>query len=233
MYKNYIQDNGGKGKFESITINSTKMCFHSKQTKDAQTLENRFKAKFKDKNVTLAKEYNGFQYPQTPVITNTAPELIQMYSWGLIPHWAKDESIRANTLNAKMETISEKPSFRDVIHNRCLILADGFYEWQWLDSKGKNKQKYEISLPEHQAFAFAGLWSQWTNPTTKELHFSYSILTTEANELMSTIHNSKKRMPLIVAKEYEQNWLQGETLHTQNNLLMATPILKDNQLMLF
>src|SRR5690606_30645533 len=156
--------------------------------------------------------YNAFQFPATPVITNATPDLIQLYHWGLIPFWAKDDGIKKNTLNAKMETIHEKPSFRNVVNNRCLVLADGFYEWQWLDEKGKQKQKYELTLPNHEAFAFAGLWSEWTDKTTGELRYTYTILTTEANPLMSRIHNTKKRMPVIVAPDHERDWLQGGEL---------------------
>ncbi|TXH23136.1 MAG: SOS response-associated peptidase [Chitinophagaceae bacterium] len=200
------------------------MCFHSKQSKTAQELKNRFNAKFENESIFQPQLYNGFQFPKTPVITNKNPHTIQLYQWGLIPFWAKDDSIKKNTLNAKIETIHEKPSFRNITHNRCLILADGFYEWQWLDEKGKQKQKFEISLPNQEVFAFAGLWSEWLDQSTGEIIYTYTILTTAANELMSQIHNTKKRMPLIVAPKHEQDWLQGQELITQNDRLIARPI---------
>ena len=90
---------------------------------------------------------NGFGFPKTPVIINTSPDIITNYHWGLFPAWAKDESIRSYTLNAKIETLSEMPSFRNSVHKRCLVIASGFYEWQWLDAKGKHKQQYLIGLP--------------------------------------------------------------------------------------
>ena len=121
------------------------MCFYYQQSKSAQELQNRFNAKFENANQYSPSNYNGFQFPKTPVIANTETNKIQLYHWGLIPSWAKDNSIRKNTLNARIETINEKPAFRNYVNNRCLVLVDGFYEWQWLDEKGKNKQKYQIS----------------------------------------------------------------------------------------
>lgn len=201
------------------------MCFHAKQSKTDKELEIRFKAIFENPGEYIPAIYNGFQHPQTPVITNKEPGKIQLYQWGLVPFWAKDDSIKKNTLNAKIETLHEKPSFRNVVNNRCLVLADGFYEWQWLDEKGKQKQKYELSLPGNELFAFAGLWSEWLDKSTGELVYTYSILTTAANALMSSIHNSKKRMPLILSAGEEKNWLKGQAMETQNDRLVATPVL--------
>lgn len=200
------------------------MCFHSKQSQTAQQLENRFNAKIVNGVSIQPSIYNGFQYPKTPIITNKDSDKIQLYYWGLIPHWAKEDSIRKNTLNARIETITEKPSFRDVVNKRCLVIADGFYEWQWLDSTGKQKQKYELTLPNNEAFAFAGLYSEWIDKSTGEVLNTYTILTTEANELMSQIHNTKKRMPVILSKEYEQSWLKGQELIIQNERLVANKL---------
>lgn len=200
------------------------MCFHSKQSKSAQELENRFKATFENGANYSPAIYNGFQFPKTPVITNAHPEEIQLIQWGLIPFWAKDDSIKKNTLNARIETIDEKPSFRNAVNNKCLILADGFYEWQWLDEKGKNKKKYLLSLPNDELFAFAGLWNEWVDKSTGEILKTYTILTTEANALMSEIHNTKKRMPIIVSAANEQDWLNGKELIMQNEKLIAREI---------
>ena len=87
--------------------------------------------------------YNGFTYPKCPVVSSENTKLIKHYQWGLIPFWAKDDSIKAYTLNAKIETIKEKPSFKGCIKNRCLVIVDGFYEWQWLDPKGKKNKIIE------------------------------------------------------------------------------------------
>mgnify|MGYP000920188760 FL=1 len=163
--------------------------------------------------------YNGFEHPNTVVVANNQPNKLQLMNWGLIPFWAKDKSIQNSTLNAKIETLNEKPSFKYSIDNRCLIYTDGFFEWQWLDEKGKNKQKYILKLIDEVPFAFAGLWNAWTDKSTGELLKTFTILTTEANKLMSEIHNSKKRMPVIVSNETK--WLKGEKLIMNNDMLKA------------
>jgi putative SOS response-associated peptidase YedK len=89
-----------------------------------------------------------------------------------------------------------------------LVLANGFYEWQWLDVKGKNKVKYQIGIADEALFAFAGLYSYWKNERTSEIVRTFTIVTTEANTLMAKIHTIKKRMPIILQPEDEQNWLQ-------------------------
>lgn len=200
------------------------MCYHSQQTKTAQQLQARFDASFKDPEGYRPGVYNGFQHPLTPIITNTDMGHIQLFHWGLIPSWAKDNTIRKNTLNARSETVTEKPAFRTSVNKRCLVLADGFYEWQWLDPKGKTKQKYMLTLPDNAAFAYAGLWSEWTDRLTGEVIGTYTIMTTEANPLMAEIHNTKKRMPIILTPEHEKLWLQGDTLEMDNDRLVALPI---------
>jgi putative SOS response-associated peptidase YedK len=198
------------------------MCFHSKQSKKAQTLENRFKAEFLDIDIFIPTDhYNGFSHPQTPVITNKHADKIQLFHWGLMPDWANDKSLMKNTLNAKIETIHEKPSFRNSINQRCLVLVDGFYEWQWLDEKGKNKQKYLITMPDEEAFAMAGLWNTWTDRKSGEIINTYTILTTVANEAMSIIHNSKKRMPVILKPEEESIWLGNQDIDMNRNMKLS------------
>lgn len=202
------------------------MCFHSKQSKSAQELENRFKAEFEHSEAYNPAIYNGFGYPKTPVITNADPKTIQMYHWGLLPKWAKTskDPIRSQTLNARVETITEKPAFRNSIDNRCLILLDGFFEWEWLDEKGKNKQKYLITIPNEAPFAMAGLFNQWTDKSTGEILNTYTIITQEANELMDKIHNTKKRMPVILTPEYEKEWLVNGATNDNKIELVATKI---------
>ena len=189
------------------------MCFHSKQTKSAQEVENRYKVTIIELELFQpAAAINAFNFTKTPIITDENPTIIQHYNWGLIPSWAKDEEIKKVTLNARIETIEDKPSFRDSVNKRCLIIANGFYEWQWLDTKGKNKIKYEIGIGNDQLFAFAGIYSQWTNKTTGEIKNTYAMVTTEANELMAEIHNIKKRMPIILKPEDEINWLNHQNI---------------------
>ncbi|WP_321426678.1 SOS response-associated peptidase [uncultured Bacteroides sp.] len=205
------------------------MCFTYKLNKSAKAIEERFVAEVVHKQGNMFFEqpqgsFNGFIHPQMPVITSKEPNLIQFFEWGLIPYWAKDKNFQNNTLNARLENISEKPSFKGCINNRCLIPADGFFEWQWLDNKGKNKQKYLLDFPNHEIFAFAGLWSTWKDKQTGILLNTFSIITTEANELLSIIHNSKKRMPVIIKKDNEKDWLNEGRIVLWNDDLIATKI---------
>lgn len=189
------------------------MCYSYWLIAQAQTLEKRF-----DKILPLNTSFNhttsanGFAHPKMPVIVSASDE-IQFYNWGLIPHWAKDDSIKKYTLNARIESISEKPSFRDSISQRCLIPSTGFFEWQWLDPKGKRKQKYLIQNTDESLFSFAGLYSSWVDQLTGETRKTYTILTTQANKLMAEIHNTKKRMPVILKQGDEKSWLDGCDYH--------------------
>ena len=186
------------------------MCFRTQLNATIKGIENAFDSSFIEPEAYVPQqEINAFDFLKTPVITDENPGEIDMFHWGLIPFWAKDENIKKMTLNAKIETLKEKPAFRDAVSNRCLVIATGYYEWQWLDEKGKNKQKFFISPREQEVFAFAGIYSRWRNPQTGESLPSYSILTTEANELMSRIHNNKKRMPVVLRKEDRNRWLSG------------------------
>ena len=121
--------------------------------------------------------------------------------WGLIPSWSKDVKIGSKLINARGETVAEKPSFRNAFkHRRCLIIANGFYEWQNLSN---SKQPYYIHLKSRQPFAFAGLWSVWNSGQTEEV-LSCCIITTEANELMKPLHH---RMPVILSRDAYSQWL--------------------------
>jgi putative SOS response-associated peptidase YedK len=189
------------------------MCYHTKQTKVAQEVEKRFKAQFQ--NIGLfepQQSINAFDFPLVPIIVDQTPKMISHYNWGLIPSWAKETAIQKYNLNARIETVIEKPSFANSVNKRCLVIANGYFEWQWLDPKGKMKQKYEIGLPDEELFAFAGLYSQWINPTTAEVKNTFTIVTTEANPFLSEIHTTKKRMPIILKKEDETKWLQHEPI---------------------
>ncbi len=185
------------------------MCFTIKQSKEPKELEQRFKAKNKFNLNIISDNINGFTFPKTSVISNQNPNEIQLFHWGLLPSFTQDMGFIKNTLNAKIETLEEKPSFKNSIQNRCLIIADGFYEWQWLDKAGKKKQKYLIELPNQDLFCFAGIYNQWVNKLTGETLNTFAMLTTEANPLMAEIHNSKKRMPVILTPQNESLWLAG------------------------
>ena len=210
------------------------MCFTFKQTKSVPEVEHRFKARVEDLVLfNPATDINGFDFGKNPVIIDEYPNIIKHFNWGLIPSWSKDDDIKKLTLNARIETIVEKPSFKNSINKRCLVIANGFYEWQWQDSKGKNKIKYEIGIANDDLFAFAGIYSQWVNQTTGEIKDTYSIVTTQANQLMAEIHNNKKRMPIILKPEDESKWLQHQPIndfaYPYEVNLIATPLLKTSQ----
>lgn len=127
-----------------------------------------------------------------------------MLHWGLIPHWAKDPAINYKMINARSETVAEKPSFRSAYKSRrCLIPADGFYEWK---KEGTQKQPYYFHRTDNQFFCFAGLWEYWSNTSAGQDIASCTIITTKANQLMQPIHH---RMPVVVSPDYYKNWLSG------------------------
>ncbi|MEX0828937.1 MAG: SOS response-associated peptidase [Nitrospirales bacterium] len=130
--------------------------------------------------------------------------------WGLVPSWAKDPSIGNKLINARGETVTEKPSFRSAFNRqRCLVLADGFYEWK---QEGKTKQPYYIRMKDHRLFAFAGLWERWEkNDQTLE---TCTLITIHANSLMEPIHH---RMPVILPESAYTSWL-NPTLHNKADL---------------
>lgn len=186
------------------------MCFRTKLNAKIIEIEKAFDAGFVEPELyNPQEEINGFDFSGNPVVTDISPEEILFYNWGLVPLWAKNDSLKKSTLNARIETLTDKPAFRNSVENRCLVIADGYYEWQWLDEKGRNKQKYLISSAEEEIFAFAGIYSLWENPETGQKIGTYSIVTTEANELMSEIHNNKHRMPVILHQKDRKAWLEG------------------------
>ncbi|MBT8322749.1 MAG: SOS response-associated peptidase [Eudoraea sp.] len=157
---------------------------------------------------------SGFQHPRLLIYTDRSPEVPEVSVWGLVPHWVKDEAqlkkLWNNTLNARGETIFEKPSFRwAAMHNRCIIYVDGFYEHHHF--KGKTYPFY-LHRKDRQPLAFAGLWSEWTDPESGEVKNTFSIVTTTGNELLAKVHNNPKikgpRMPLILPEELTDKWLE-------------------------
>jgi len=176
----------------------------------------------------IASAFNIAQIPPLEPRYNIAPtqlipsilsapggeKQLQMLRWGLIPSWAKDAKIGAKLINARAETVSEKPSFKAAFkRRRCLIVADGFYEWQ---RQEKQKQPYYFRLQNAQLFAFAGLWEQWKSPD-EDIINSCTILTTEANDLLRPIHD---RMPVILESKDYGLWLDSEAQQPQLQQLL-------------
>ncbi|MCJ7468210.1 MAG: SOS response-associated peptidase [Maribacter sp.] len=160
---------------------------------------------------------SGFSHPELLIYTDRSPSYPEVATWGLVPNWVKSEEqvqkLWNSTLNARGETIFEKPSFRHAAkHNRCLLYVDGFYEHHHF--KGKT-YPFFIHKKNKESFAFACLWSEWHNYEKGGRLTTFSIVTTKGNSMMAKIHNNPKlegpRMPLILPSELEDKWL--ETIH--------------------
>lgn len=153
----------------------------------------------------LAPRYNIAPTQEAPVIRpddrSPTGRILDELTWGLVPSWAKDPAIGTRLINARAETVSEKASFRAAFRRRrCLVPADGFYEWQAVPG---GKQPYRVTLPEAGPFAFAGLWEHWRGRDGQEIK-SFTILTTDANAQLRPIHT---RMPVILPLEAHRRWL--------------------------
>ncbi len=189
------------------------MCFFNALSVNSTTLENRYTVDFPERSKFVAIEKgNGFAGISWPVITGEIPGKIEMQKWGLVPSWVPDaeaaKKISLQTLNARSETAFEKPSFKKSIRSqRCIVPSTGFFEWQHL---GKKKIPWFIKIKGNEIFSIAGIWDEWADKSTGEIFRSFSILTTSANSIMAEIHNTKKRMPVILLTENEQKWLSQD-----------------------
>ena len=139
------------------------------------------------------------------VVQREEVELVPM-EWGLVPHWAKDPSTARRPINARAETLAERPMFRGLLrHNRCLVPASGFYEWR---KDGGRKKPYYLRLKDGEIFAFAGLYDVWHDADGSALA-TYTIVTTAANEVVAPVHD---RMPVILGRDDEERWIGGDPL---------------------
>ncbi len=192
------------------------MCGRYTLTKPIKNIKSHFN--IQQTQFDFKPRYNIAPTQNLPVVLNQNEnvQLVEM-SWGLIPNWAKDSKRASNLINARAETVHEKPSFRDAFKSkRCLVPADGFIEWK---AGGKDKQAYYIFQKSKELFAFAGIWSQWSNANQTIL--TYSIITTEANERLQSIHH---RMPVILSVDDYQLWLkQDSSIGDLRSLLKPCP----------
>lgn len=197
------------------------MCYYTSVKTTAKQLKEAFNAPFINEESFVSKgEYNGFAHPLLPALSVDNGKSLNLYQWGLLPFWAKDRSIAKNTLNAKSETIFELPSFRNSIPKyRCIIPVTGFYEWKHI---GKDKIKHFIHPKEEPFFNLAGIYSLWKDPATNVTIKTFSIVTGEANELMADIHNTKKRMPLMIDTRNIDAWIDP-TLNREGIIALMQP----------
>ncbi len=164
--------------------------------------------------------YNLAPTQLMPVVINDGERMLDAYRWGLIPSWAKDAALGSKLINARGETVAEKPSFRSALkRRRCLVLVDGWYEWK---QSTKPKTPYHFRRQDGRPMAFAGLWEEWTAPDTGEVVRSCTVITTGPNRLMAPIHD---RMPVILPPEAQALWLRPEPQEAS----LLQPLLVPNE----
>lgn len=188
------------------------MCGRTSLYLPQAVVESRFDATATE---PMEPRYNIAPFDDLPVITNASPAAIDQFVWGFLPEWAEDPEESYRPINARAETVAEKPMFRAAYdEKRCLVLADGFYEWQ--EREGASSQPYRIQRADEEPFAMAGLYSQWqANGSTLE---TVTILTTDANDLLDPIHD---RMPVLLPPDVERTWLEDDGDH--GDLLQPYP----------
>ncbi len=185
------------------------MCFNISLARPGEDVSDRFDAVF-DREIVFDPIYHSsaFDIPRHPVICMDEPGRLKWLSWGLIPRWIGNDTeaknIRFRTLNARSETIFEKPSFKQAImENRCLIPVTGFFEFREVNGR---KYPYHIRPFDGRILSLAGIFEDWRNGSGKDIR-TFSIVTVKANPLMSRIHNTKMRMPVILKIEEESIWM--------------------------
>lgn len=197
------------------------MCFYFAivKTKATSLVKNKV---LTESQLSLFEEkhfVSGFDHPLMPVIGNDESDKIQMFRWGLVPKYtnsmeAADKFVNQyNTLNAKSETVFTSRLYSEPVkRKRCLVLCSGFFEWRHKEPGKAKTEKYPfyITLKNNELFVFAGIWEAFTDRNTGEIVKTFSILTTSANSMMETIHNSKKRMPVIIEPERALEWLNPD-----------------------
>jgi len=192
------------------------MCGRFTVTKSADELEKRFSITVDRQQ--FKRRYNAAPGELLPVITDQAPAALQFFKWGLVPGWAKTPPSGTSTINARIETVAEKPSFKFAYQQqRCLVPADSYFEWK---SNGKQKLPYRIMLKESHLFAFAGLWERWKDPKTEQELHSFCIITRAAVHKLGHIHD---RMPIILSRINEKLWLDREMPTAELEALLQPP----------
>lgn len=180
------------------------MCGRSSLTKTEKELEARFKANFYSEDLERYNPIPNFNIAPTqmvPVITQDDPDHLSVYKWGLIPFWAKDIKIGSKMINARIETLLEKPSFRQALEKRrCLVPFDGYYEWMKGDGK---KVPIRIKRKDDDIFSIAGLYEKWRSAEGQTIH-SFTIITREADPTIKMIHD---RMPFMLPQSEEKTWI--------------------------
>jgi putative SOS response-associated peptidase YedK len=183
------------------------MCGRYTISADPKQLAERFDAALPAGAVE--SRYNAAPSQTLPTLLNEDDErVIQLLRWGLVPHWSKEPTTDYSMINARAETLEQKSTFKQALYKRrCLVLADGFYEWQKPADGGSKSKKIPMrfTLTTGEPFAFAGLWDVWRNDQGEILK-TFTIITTSANDVVAPVHN---RMPVILLPENEKHWLDN------------------------
>jgi putative SOS response-associated peptidase YedK len=199
------------------------MCGRSSLTKTEKELEERFRATFYSEDLERYNPLPNFNVAPTqlhPVITLQEPSIIHLYRWGLIPFWAKDIKIGSKMINARIESIAEKPAFRQAFEKRrCIVPFDGYYEW--MKTPG-GKIPYRIRVTNTEIFTVAGLYEFWRGPDGNSIN-SFTLITKEADPKIAHLHD---RMPLILLPEQEKLWLDA-TVPTKDVMNALEPVPGD------
>lgn len=196
------------------------MCYHAKLKADASKIARHLKADWiQPDSFTPKDEFNGFESPDYPIVRWDERGIIQQYEWGLLAdyltyqgfHKKSKEAIRArnNCLNARVEELQDKSSFKTKISNRCIIPMDGMYEWQWADVNNPKckKTKFLVTKPDDSIFCCGGLFNEWKDPATGFTTYCYTICTTVGNKLMKEIKNEGQRMLVVLDPDEYEEWL--------------------------
>jgi putative SOS response-associated peptidase YedK len=196
------------------------MCGRFTLTADPGDVARRFGAPPAQGGGTTPR-YNIAPTQTVITVTGDGTRQLEQMRWGLVPRWAKDPKMGSRMINARAETLAEKPAFRDALRRRrALIPADGFFEWAPPPPGRRSKQPMHVRLRSGEPFAFAGLWDEWRPPEGGEPVRTCTIITTEPNELMATFHH---RMPVILAPEVEALWLDPEVTDTKHLRSLLVP----------
>jgi len=184
------------------------MCGRFERHSDKQKIADVFKVGKLPPGFELPPDYNVAPQTFQPVVRlnrETGERELTLMRWGLVPNWTKFSKVGFSYINARAETVTTAPVFREAFKRRhCLVPADAFYEWQILDEKGNNKQAFAIARKDREPMAFAGLWESWKNSSQSVPPETFSIITTDPNELIQPIHT---RMPVIVSRTDWGRWL--------------------------
>ena len=196
------------------------MCGRYTLIADIGDLAQRFE--FDGTDVSYDPGYNIAPTESVLTVRNVEGREATFMKWGLIPFWAKDPKMGARMINARAETVAEKPAFRNALKKRrCLVLADGYYEWQ---KRPTSKRPFRIVMKSGEPFAMAGLWETWRDPQGNVVP-SCTIITTSANDYLAPIHN---RMPVILPRESEESWLDSGIEESAFLTHLLAPTLDDN-----